>query len=100
MFADNRFCIENFFISDRSADGVTYINRPQTLFQINGAGDFYRRCAGMRRKVLSGQPGIIVVNDSLINAAVIPGEFLFVDQLGQCVGAGGIYNRHSWYSLN
>ncbi len=100
VFADNRLGIENLFVRDRTNDAVADINRPQAFFQIDRPGYFYRRGAGVRRKVPGRQIGVIIVDDCLVNMAVIPRELLVIDQVGQSVGSGRVNYRHPRHLIN
>jgi hypothetical protein len=53
----------------------------------------------VRRKIPGRQTSVIIIDDRLVDIAVIPRELLVIDQVGQGVGAGSINYRHSRYSI-
>jgi len=49
----------------------------------------------VRREIAGRQVVVVVVDDLLIDVAIVPDEFLVVDQIGERVGAGGVDDGHA-----
>ena len=84
-----------FLHRSRQHDAIADIEGTQAFFEIDRPGDFDGRGEGVGAIACGIQFVVIGRDDSIVGMAVVPAELFIVDQVGQCVGAGGVDDRHT-----